>query len=172
MNLKFTKDKMYTMQDTFNSLLPDSLAMNQYELAELTEFAADEWSEFLHDGAVQKAIEAENALIAKANMRKLISGAADNDRSVGAAQMINAMAKVDDGDKAEDHFYIYSYVPLTPNEEHAQYVRQEDNWRPPEVIQEEQESDEQKELTKFLDTEIKTEQVDDDKAEVDEDDWF
>ena len=172
MNLTFKSDKMYLLQAAFNELLPDSLVMTQYELAENTEFSAADWTEFLTDGTVQKAIEAENSIIAKANMRKLISGAADNDRSVGAAQMINAMAKVDDGDKAEDHFYIYSYVPLTPNEVHADHIRQEDNWTPPDVIQEETQTQEEKQLEQFCDTEVTVREVSPEKAEVTEDEWF
>ena len=173
MNVKFKTDKGYLLQDAFNMHLPDSLSMNQYELAELTEFSAEDWSEFLQDGAVQKAIEAENALIAKANMRKLISGAADNDRSVGAAQMINAMAKVDDGDKAEEHFYIYSYVPLTENETHAEYVRLEDKWSAPDIIKEEEKTEKQEKMEQFLDTATpEAKDIKEESKEVDEDEWF
>lgn len=172
MNLKFNKDKMYILQEAFNDLLPDSLTMNQYQLAEQTEFDADEWSEFLHDGAVSKAIESEVALIIRANKAKLITSAADNDRSVGAAQMLNAMGKIDGDDKSEEHFYIYSYVPLTPNEEKADHVRQEDNWRPPEVIQEEIQTEAEKELEEFCNTEIKTEVAKEPSKKIDEEDWF
>lgn len=172
MNLKFNKDKMYLLQASFNDLLPDSLTMNQYQLAEQTEFSAEEWSEFLHDGSVAKAIEAEVALIIRANKNTLITSAADNDRSVGAAQMLNAMGKIDGEDKTEEHFYIYSYVPLTPNEEHAAHVRQENDWRPPEIIQEEVITEEEKELEEFCDTEIKTEIEVESKPVVEEDDWF
>lgn len=172
MNLKFNKDKMYLLQAAFNELLPDSLTMNQYQLAEQTEFSAEEWSEFLHDGAVAKAIESEVALIIRANKNQLITSAADNDRSVGAAQMLNAMGKIDGEDKTEEHFYIYSYVPLTPNEEKAEHVRQENDWRPPEVIQEEVQTQAERELEEFCDTEIKTEVPTESRPNIDEEDWF
>ena len=173
MKLTFKTDKGYLLQEEFNRLLPDSLSMNQYELAELTQYSAEDWSEFLHDGSVQKEIESENALIAKANMRKLIGGAADNDRSVGAAQMINAMAKVDDGDKAEDHFYIYSYVPLTENETHAPLVRQEETWRPPNIIKEEVKTEKEEQLEKYVDTKIDIpKEINDGEEKIEDDDWF
>lgn len=172
MKLEFSKDKFYILQDEFNRLRPDSLTMNQYELSELTGEDADDWAEFLHDGSVAKAIEAEMALIVKANQAKLVSSAADNDRSVGAAQMLNAMSKLDGDDRAEEHFYIYSYVPLTPNEEHAAHVRQESEWRPPQVIQEEVVTEKEKELEEFCDTTIETVLPEERTTEIDDESYF
>lgn len=172
MNLKFQTDKMYMMQDAFNALRPDSLTMNHFQLAEQTEFDADDWYEFLKDGAVAKAIKSEMDIIVRTNQNKLVASATDNDRSVGAAQMLNAMTKLDGEDKAEEHFYIYSYVPLTPNEEHADHVRQENDWIPPTIIQEEVKTEKQQELEEFCDTKIETVIEEEKKVEVDEDDWF
>ena len=172
MNIKFTNPEMIELQEAFNELLPDSLTMNQYELAEATLLPAESWSAFLRDGQVSKAIDAELQLVIKSNQAKLVSNAADNDRSVGAAQMLNAMAKIDSGDKAESNFFIYSYVPPTSNETQAPFVREETEWVPPvQIIEHDEETDELlKQVAESKVTEVK--EVTEEKAEVDEDDWF
>lgn len=162
---------MYNYQSAFNELLPDSLTMNQYELADATMLPAENWSLFLKDGQVAKAIESELALVIKANQAKLVASAADNDRSVGAAQMLNAMAKIDAADKAETNFFIYSFVPPTDNEMHAPTVRTETEWQPPSEIVE-QDEDMEELIAACADAKEEVPEIKDNPTEVEEDDWF
>lgn len=171
MNLKFNNPEMYQYQDAFNELLPDSLTMNQYELAEATMLPAEMWSAFLRDGQVAKHIESEVSLILKTNQAKLVSSAADNERSVGAAQMLNAMSKLDAGDKPETNFFIYSFIPPTEDEMLSPTTRVETDWTPPvEIVEKDEEVEEL--IQKCAEEKTAVPEVKDNPTEVDEDDWF
>ena len=175
MDLEFSNPKFYQLEEAFNDLLPDSLTMSQYDLAENTEFSAKDWSEFLKDGQVSKWIESEVALVTKANQYKLISAAADNERSVGAAQMLNAITKMETGDKAEANYFIYSFVPMTNAEAHSEFTRIEPEWQPPLEIDDpaiEQDKKTQELLANTDDKEDVPEKLDATEKEVTKDDWF
>lgn len=172
--LEYTNDEFYGMEAEFNSKLPGSLTMSQYELAVGSEYTSKQWSEFLRDGQVSKWIEQEVSLVTKANQYKLISSAADNERSVGAAQMLNAMSKMETADKAEANFFIYSFVPLTANEQQSEYTRVEPEWQPPLVVDTpEQLSEETKEFVeKTKDIKIPETVEQPEEKEVADGDWL
>ena len=137
MQLFSSEDNFYALQEAWNNLEPhEALAADQYVLADMTGIDASQWRDFLRDGNVAKYIDSELELIKKAQMRDLIFKATTNDKSVGTAQMINAISKTMEDDSAETNFYIYSHVPLNEAECEADFVREEETWRPPTVVKE------------------------------------
>ena len=96
----------------------ERIFMSHYELAETTRYGtAQLWKEFLMDKRVADWMQSETQLFKEAQMRKLIKNVTNNDKSVGAAQMLNAL------DKEEGELIVYSYVPLNAREEQAPNVR-------------------------------------------------
>lgn len=135
MNILSQDHKLYYLQEAWNTLDPETaLTYSQFDLAKKTDYSIEEWAKFLKDGQVASYLNEEIELYKQAQMRKLIQKATLNDKSVGTAQMLNAIGKTMDDDQAEQNFFIYSYVPPTVNEGHSPLVRQEDSWRPPENI--------------------------------------
>lgn len=169
MNILNSSDELYELQEAWNTLDPrEALVMDQFDLADRTKYSSAQWSQFLRDGRVAKFIEQETTVFRSAQMRKLIDQAASNDKSVGAAQMLNAMGKLDSDDEAEPTIFIYSHVPLTANECEADTVTVENNWRPPEVIHEVEE----KKLDLVKPEAPKEEVKSKPKPKLDEEDWF
>lgn len=112
-------DKMFTL---FKKNGQDVLIMNHYELTDFftdEKYTLDQWREFLLDPRVQEYIRAEFAIIQESNMRKVISAVDDEDKSVGRAQLINAMLNAKDktGSKRDGNTTIYAYI--LPNEEQS-----------------------------------------------------
>lgn len=126
--LSFTgpkKEQWEQMLTLFKTLGKRALTMNHYDLAELTRFAdPQEWKEFLQIDAVAEYITEEFNAIQDSELRKLILDI-NNSSSVGKAQLINALQKQlkenTDGKKTGPAF-IYMYVPLNPEEQHAENV--------------------------------------------------
>ena len=78
------------------------------------------WKRFLTHPQVAEWIAEEVETLRKVQMRKVIRNASDNERSVGAAQMMNALAKVSETTQAkEGNIFIYAYVPLNDREQNA-----------------------------------------------------
>ena len=135
MNIIPSDDKLYNLQAEFNTLDPiKAISMNHYELAKNTGIDADKWREFLMDGRVAKFISQEMELYKDSQMKKLIANATTNEKSVGAAQMLNAIGKTLEEEKQEQNFFVYSHVPLTENEKHAPLTRSEPEWAAPQNI--------------------------------------
>lgn len=116
------------MFELFKKTGQEVLIMNHYELAErfkTHKYSVDAWREFLLDPHVQEYIRAEFAIIQESNMRKVISAVDDEDKSVGRAQLINAMLNAKDktGSKRDGNTTIYAYI--LPNEEQAKAVNTE-----------------------------------------------
>lgn len=170
MNIFTNNEPMYRLQEAWNALDPEEvITLSHYELAEQTEFSVDEWRDFLRDGRVNKYVEAEMALFKQAQMNKLIKRATTNDKSVGTAQMLNAIGKSLDDDTPETQFFIYSHVPLTPNEAKAPLVREEPTWQP--VIEPEPDVTEQIEELRNK-VEVVPQPMPEPTKEVKDDDWF
>lgn len=164
------EDKLYELQEAWNQLEPEeALTYSHYDLARHTDFSEEQWRAFLKDGQVAKFLQDELELYKEAQMRKLIQRSTTNDKSVGTAQMLNAIGKSMEDDQAEQSFFIYSYVPPTSNEAVAPLVRQENDWRPEEI----QETVEAPDVAELEDKEeVVVEEVQEPSKEVEEDDWF
>ena len=103
----------------------ERIYMSHYELTDRTGYGtAQLWKEFLMDKRVSDWLQSETQLLKETQMRKLIKNVNDNERSVGAAQMLNALSKVTaPEDKKEGELIVYSFVPVNAREEKAPNVR-------------------------------------------------
>lgn len=113
------------MEEEFLNLGKEGLTMNHYDLAEVTTINdASQWKHFLQNEYISKYINDEFTAIQDSELRKLIMNISDSS-SVGKAQIINSLQKVLNehaGDKKSGPAFIYTYVPLTDNEQHADNV--------------------------------------------------
>ena len=105
---------------------PKSISWSHYDLAAQTEVeSVDIWKEFLLRRDVQEWIEQERMILQQAELSKLSTEVA-NSRSVGQAQLISTMQKINESNKAnkaEGPAFVYCYVPLNPQQEHAPNVQ-------------------------------------------------
>jgi hypothetical protein len=92
--------------------------MSHFDLASNTPIDDTEpWIEFLKDPRVADKINEELSIYKEAQQRKLIQRATTHDKSVGTAQMINALGKSLETEQAKTGtIMIYSYVPMNAKE--------------------------------------------------------
>lgn len=118
---------MLACQAEYNKLPPEErITMSHFDLANQTKIdRIDPWIEFLKDPRVSDKINEELKLFREAQQRKLIKRATQHDKSVGTAQMINALGKSieDTNGKSDGPVFIYSYVPLNDSEEKVPTTR-------------------------------------------------
>lgn len=113
--------------EAFKRLGADALALNHYELAEVTQIATPAtWKLFLIDPEVSAYIKQESDILLQTELRKLSKNASDS-RSVGQAQLINALGKIsEDTSTKEGPIFIYTYIPLTTEQEQADNIKKLD----------------------------------------------
>lgn len=125
MGIDWSDSKYAEMEKAFLSLGKQALTMNHYDLADTTDFEnPQDWKEFLQNEYVSKYINDEFTAIQDSELRKLIMNISDSS-SVGKAQIINSLQKVLNehaGDKKSGPAFVYMYVPLTEEEQHADNV--------------------------------------------------
>ena len=114
------------MLKEFKRLGRRALTMNHYDFAEVSEVTEDpqDWKEFLQIEPVAEYITEEFNAIQDSELRKLILDI-NNSSSVGKAQLINALQKQlkeHADDKKTGPAFIYTYVPLNPEEQNAENV--------------------------------------------------
>ena len=129
MNIDFKDPRLMMCQDAYNKLDPEErITMSHFDLAQNTAIDDIEpWIAFLKDPRVADSINEELKIYKEAQQRKLISRATTHDKSVGTAQMINALGKsIEEGVAKTGTLMIYSYVPLNANESLAPNTRSED----------------------------------------------
>lgn len=128
MNINFDDPRMVMCQQEYNKLDPEQrLSMSHFDLAQNTAISDTEpWIDFLKDPRVADKINEELTIYKEAQQRKLIQRATTHDKSVGTAQMINALGKAMETETAKTGtLMIYSYVPLNACEAQAPSARQE-----------------------------------------------
>lgn len=108
------------MWELFKALEAKAIQMNHYDLARLTtQKDVQLWKQFLTDPEVTAYIDQEAQILTQSELRKLASDVSDS-RSVGQAQLINAMSKLTDNKTTkEGPIFIYTYVPLTESQAKA-----------------------------------------------------
>lgn len=119
MNINFDNEALRACQTAYNSLDPEKrLVMSHFDLAKSTEINdLDAWLDFLKDPRVSNSINEELQIYKEAQQRKLIQRATTHDKSVGTAQMINALNKTIENDNGKSgEFMIYTYVPMNAKE--------------------------------------------------------
>lgn len=111
------------MWQQFKALEAKAISMNHYDLARLTTIKDVQlWKQFLTDPEVSAYIDQEAQILTQTELRKLASDVSDS-RSVGQAQLINAMSKLTDNKVTkEGPIFIYTYVPLSESQEKASNV--------------------------------------------------
>lgn len=118
--------KFIEMEKLFLELGKRAISMNHYDFAEMTRgkgFTDKDWREFLSDPRVVEYINKEFEAIKSAELRKIVTDI-NSSKSVGQAQIINSLAKMlESKDTAnEGPVFIYSYVPLSEEQKHADNV--------------------------------------------------
>jgi hypothetical protein len=118
MNIQFNDDELDYLRDVFNQLNPEEVIfMNHYKLAESTGINADRWKVFLLHPQVSTFLTQELQLFTEFQMKLMIRDATDDKRSVGAAQMMNALSKaMQDNHPKEGPIIVYTHVPLTEDQ--------------------------------------------------------
>lgn len=114
------------MLKEFKSLGRRALTMNHYDFAEISEVTEDpqDWKEFLQIEPVSEYITEEFNAIQDSELRKLILDI-NSSNSVGKAQLIGALQKQlkeHATDQKTGPAFIYTYVPLNPEEQNAENV--------------------------------------------------
>jgi hypothetical protein len=114
------------MLKEFKSLGRNALIMNRYHFAEVSEVTDNpqDWKDFLQIEPIAEYITEEFNAIQDSELRKLILDI-NNSSSVGKAQLINALQKQlkeHADDKKTGPAFIYTYVPLNPEEQNAENV--------------------------------------------------
>ena len=109
----------------FKALGKKALTMNHYDFAEVSEIKDPQaWKEFLQIEPVSEYITEEFNAIQDSELRKLILDI-NNSSSIGKAQLINALQKQlkeNAGNEKTGPAFIYTYVPLNSEEQHADNV--------------------------------------------------
>lgn len=110
--------------EQFKALEAKAISMNHYDLARITAIKDVRlWKLFLTDPEVSAYIDQEASILAQAELRKLTADVSDS-RSVGQAQLINAMGKIAETKTTkEGPIFIYTYVPLTDSQIKADNVQ-------------------------------------------------
>lgn len=110
----------------FKALEAKAISMNHYDLARVTNINDVQlWKAFLTDPEVSAYIEQEAQILTQTELRKLAADVSDS-RSVGQAQLINAMSKLTDVKTTkEGPVFIYTYVPLSSSQERAENIKKE-----------------------------------------------
>ena len=122
MELEFDDEVLTACQAAYNTLDPEErLYMTHYDLSRSTNITDSQlWKKFLMDTRVSNWIDQEITLIKSTTLRKMIKNADSNERSYGAAQMLNALNKSFDTDTTkEGPMFVYTYVPLNLREQGA-----------------------------------------------------
>lgn len=125
MNLKFNDNEieLKQLQEVFNELGEDALYFSHYDLANNTEFSAADWKMFLTDPRVQEFLELELNLAQQTAVRKMMRDI-DQSKSTGQAQLLNTLVNQSNQNKKKDGpIFIYTYIPLNKEEEHAPNVQ-------------------------------------------------
>ena len=122
MVIEFTQSEldagMQELLDIFQTIPNDeSIFMNHYQLAAETGKPAEAWKQFLMHPKVSSWIEEELYLFKQYQFKQMLREATDDKRSVGAAQMMNALGKAlsESGGK-EGPYIIYTHVPPLPDQ--------------------------------------------------------
>ena len=130
MNIDWHKEEILfrQMEDAFLSLGKDALKKNHYELADALAdkgYSHSQWRDFITDGRVAQYIDEEFKTIERAEFRKLVADVGTS-RSIGQAQIINALSKRDETNTSNKTgpVFVYCFVPMTEQQAKAENVIQ------------------------------------------------
>ena len=129
------EDMLLKMAIIFQSFGADAIGMNHYELTEASfgalpdeQNTAGNWRQFLSDKRVVKYITQEFEFIKQTEIKKAVKDISQS-KSVGQAQIINALDKLIEEEEDEDEkllntgpIFVYCYIPPNSEQIHADNV--------------------------------------------------
>lgn len=119
-NFNPNEEDMIRLYKIFEEIDPEeALFMNHYQLSKETGIHSQEWKKFLTHPKVAAYFESELIMYQQHQLRMMVRSASDDKRAVGAAQMINALAKLDTTKEKTGNIIIYTHVPLTDAQQSA-----------------------------------------------------
>ena len=123
--VQLTDGQFEECRKQFMTLGERGLYLNHYQLAQETRIPDPMvWKEFLVDPRIADYVQSEMNIIRSAAINEIIQKA-PNSKSVGQAQLINSLVKIDESAaNKEGPVFIYSYVPLNAEQEFAPNVKE------------------------------------------------
>lgn len=117
---QLTKKQFEECKAQFIQLGEHALYLNHYQLATETRIKDPIlWKAFLTDPRIADYVSSEMNLIRTASINEIIHKA-PNSKSVGQAQLINALVKIEEASANKTGpVFIYSYVPLNAEQAYA-----------------------------------------------------
>lgn len=120
-----TTEQYETCWGELRHFAPKSISWNHYDLTKYTDVKdVVLWKEFLQEREVIEWLEEERHILQTYELAKLSTNVSDS-RSVGQAQLISAMEKINNANKqntATGPIFIYTYIPLNAEQKHAPNV--------------------------------------------------
>jgi len=124
------QDQLNELWIAFKELGQAGITMNHYELAESCGEVCNDpqvWKEFLMEQTVSDYINSEFSILQSTELSKLIKDVSKS-RSVGQAQLVNALLKLKEDKKVKSGpAFIYTYIPLSYEQEECTNVQKLDN---------------------------------------------
>lgn len=115
--------ELFTM---YQGMCPDALYMNHYELQAATMIPSATWKELLQINEIANWVKSELKTLRQAELAKITQDVSES-KSVGQAQLITALQKVDSEQNVKvGPAFVYCYVPLDVNQEKADNVKKLD----------------------------------------------
>lgn len=123
MEQQLTKAQFAACKREFIELGEHALYLNHYQLAAETHIKDPIiWKIFLTDPQIADYVSSEMNLIRTAAINNIIHKA-PNSKSVGQAQLINSLVKIDEAvSNKTGPVFIYTYVPLNAEQKYAPNV--------------------------------------------------
>lgn len=125
MDLAFKEDEaeFLNLQEQFNLIGYEALFMSHYDLADRSGDSPIEWKRFLLDPRVSAYIAEEIDMLKRTKVVAMLKDA-DTNKNTGQAQLLNTLLNQTKQDnRKEGPVFIYCYVPLNEQEQHAENVR-------------------------------------------------
>lgn len=121
---QLTKKQFEECRAQFVQLGERGLYLNHYQLAQDTRIKDPiVWKMFLTDPRIADYVSSEMNLIRNASINEIVHNAPYS-KSVGQAQLINALVKIDEAaSNKTGPVFIYSYVPLNYEQKFAPNVQ-------------------------------------------------
>lgn len=120
------QEQLDILWEAFKDLGQAGITMNHYELATTCATTCPDpqvWKEFLMEQSVADYINSEFSILQSTELSKLIKDVSKS-KSVGQAQLVNALMKLRDDKKIKSGpAFIYTYVPLSYEQEECPNVQ-------------------------------------------------
>lgn len=112
------------MKEIFMRKGKDAITASHYDLAEeFPDYPVEAWRIFLEDDEIKRYIAKERSMLSDIELNKLLANASNNRGQVGMSQMITALTKAKQTEKAKDGpIFIYNLVPLNPKQAKAKNI--------------------------------------------------